>query len=77
MKMVRGPSRRAKLMDFRPDHIVFVGRFMKDGTDHESYIRKYLSLSSDVSNRRLMERILLLFWTVGTALNIVRRSADL
>jgi hypothetical protein len=56
MKMVQTAvfSESAQIMDARPNPIVFVevGRFMKDGTDHESYIHKYLSLSpSSVSDQ--------------------------
>jgi hypothetical protein len=68
MKMVKTSvsSQSAQRLKKRLDPIVFVevGRFMKGGTDHESYIRKYLSLSpSSASDRRLIERIL--YWFTG------------
>ena len=58
-------SQIAKPMSSRQTPIVFteVGRFTKDGKDHENYIRKYLSLSRSSSDQRLVERIL--YWFSG------------
>ena len=69
-------SRSAQLLDESRNPLVFhdVGRFSNDGTDIRRKI-PYLCLHCyrwpiDGVN------IILVLWTVGTALNIVRRSAD-
>ena len=52
----------AKKVDFRYSKVVTdVGRF--DGSSHEAYIRRYLSLSDNISDRRLLERIR--YWFSG------------
>ena len=67
MKMVQTAvsSHAAKHLALRQDPIVFVevGRFTKDGTGHEDYIRKYLLLSDNISDQRLLQRIL--YWFSG------------
>ena len=81
MKMRRtlGPG-GAQRMKYRPIPFVLVevGRFTKDGTAHENYIRKYLHLSrSSNSDQRLVERIL--YWFSGRwvqPLNVVRHITD-
>ena len=81
MKMRRrlGPG-GAQRMKYSVVPFVFVevGRFTKDGTAHENYIRKYLPLSrSSNSDQRLVERIL--YWFSGRwvqPLNITKHIID-
>jgi len=65
--MVRKPvySQSAQLLDESRNPLVFhdVGRFLKDGTDHKTYVKKYLTLASTVSDGRLLQRIL--YWFSG------------
>ena len=58
-------SQSAKRQNYRQRPIVFVevGQFTKDGTDHKAYIEKYLLFAANVSDQRLMERIL--YWFRG------------
>lgn len=58
-------SRTAQLLDESRNPLVFhdVGRFTNNGTDHRTYVEKYLPFASTVSDERLMERIL--YWFSG------------
>ena len=67
MKMVRTAvySRSAQRQNHSQVPVVFVevGEFTKDGTDHKTYIEKYLPFSINAFDQRLMERIL--YWFRG------------
>jgi hypothetical protein len=67
MKMVRTAvsCKSAQRQDYSQVPIVFVdvGEFTKNGTDHKTYIEKYLPFSVSAFDQRLMERIL--YWFRG------------
>jgi len=67
MKMVRTAvsSQSAQRQDHSQVPVVFVevGEFTQDGTDHKTYIEKYLPFSKRAFNQRLTERIL--YWFRG------------
>ena len=58
-------SRTAKLLETSRFPLIFydVGQFSNDGTDHETYVKKYLTFTSTVSDGRLLQRIL--YWFSG------------
>jgi hypothetical protein len=67
MKMVRTvvQCQSAQRQDHSQVPVVFVevGEFTKDGTDHKTYIEKYLPFSDNAFNQRLIERIT--YWFRG------------